>query len=72
MKIRGTLNFRTLLFIVCALIFFSSLINFAILAMISSSVGGNALNGKIENGKYYVGNHGTYTEVSKNVFMRMN
>ena len=30
--------------------------------------GGSASNGKIENGKYYLGEHGTYTEVSEEWF----
>jgi hypothetical protein len=31
-------------------------------------IGGNAGIGKIENGKYYVGSHGHYTEVSREAF----
>ncbi len=30
--------------------------------------GGDALNGKIQNGLYFFGMHGTYTEVSKNTW----
>ena len=29
-------------------------------------LGGDALNGRIENGHYFVGNHGKLTEVSRN------
>ena len=31
-------------------------------------IGGSAGLGKVENGKYYVGSHGHYTEVSKSAF----
>lgn len=31
-------------------------------------IGGTALNGKIDSGKYYVGEHGVYTEVSKSTY----
>jgi hypothetical protein len=35
-----------------------------------SVLGGSAMNGRIENGKYYVGEHGRYTEVSATAFER--
>jgi len=31
-------------------------------------IGGSAGIGKVENGKYYVGSHGHYTEVSRSAF----
>jgi hypothetical protein len=34
----------------------------------TSIIGGGASNGKIENGKYYVGDHGRYTEVSHSAY----
>jgi hypothetical protein len=33
-----------------------------------SVLGGSATNGKIENGHYYVGSHGRYTEVSRSTW----
>jgi hypothetical protein len=33
-----------------------------------SMIGGSAHNGKIENGRYYVGSHGRYTEVSSSTW----
>lgn len=47
---------------------FIAFINFAAFWIISLSLGGDALNGKIQNGRYYVGNHGRYTEVSKEIW----
>ena len=34
----------------------------------TSVVGGGASIGRIENGKYYVGSHGRYTEVSRSTY----
>jgi hypothetical protein len=34
----------------------------------SAFIGGDAFSGKTEGGKYFLGRHGHYTEVSKNVF----
>jgi hypothetical protein len=34
----------------------------------TSIVGGGASSGKIQNGKYYVANHGRYTEVSRSAY----
>ena len=31
-------------------------------------LGGDALNGKVENGHYFLGSHGRFTEVSFDVF----
>jgi hypothetical protein len=43
--------------------------NFFLQQIIAESLGGDAVNGKIEGGRYYVGRgHGTYTEVSESVF----
>lgn len=49
-------------------IFYSTLIiaavNFALFFLIALAIGGDAVNGKTEGGKYYLANHGKYTEVS--------
>ncbi len=36
--------------------------------VIGPSRGGTALNGKVENGHYYLGDHGYYTEVTPTVY----
>lgn len=35
---------------------------------IAEQIGGDAVNGKAEGGKYFVANHGKYTEVSRETF----
>jgi hypothetical protein len=46
----------------------AAIANFAALCVLSLALGGDALNGTIRNGHYYLGNHGNFTEVSKAVF----
>jgi hypothetical protein len=46
-------------------------INFISFWIISVANGGDALNGKMEDGKFFVANHGRYTEVSR-VFFELN
>jgi hypothetical protein len=52
----------------CRIIFYVAILNFLLFFLTSLFIGGDALNGKIEEGHYYVGNHGNYTEVSHIVF----
>jgi len=44
--------------------FLAHFLNFFTFLAVSGFLGGDALNGKQESGKYYVGSHGKYTEVS--------
>ena len=44
-------------------------LNFVVLLIITAQIGGDAMNGKIEAGHYFVGNHGVYTEVSRRVWI---
>ena len=46
-------------------------INFFAFATVTTRMGGSAGNGKIENGRYYLGEHGHYTEVSQTTFRRL-
>jgi len=48
--------------------FFIAVINFAIYEAVSLKIGGDAINGKVENGHYYVCSHGQYTEVSHEIW----
>ena len=48
--------------------FTTFLINFAIYIGVGTVIGGDAFNGKVENGHYYVMWHGKYTEVSSAVW----
>lgn len=47
------------------------ILNFVIFVIISMWLGGTALIGFIQNGSYYIGNHGNYTKVS-NVIWYLN
>ena len=49
-------------------IFFIAMINFAIFWAVALKIGGDAISGKVENGHYYVCEHGKYTEVSRGVW----
>ncbi|WP_157182247.1 hypothetical protein [Methylobacterium sp. WSM2598] len=42
--------------------------NFIAFSIAAAFLGGDAGNGKIVNGHYFLGSHGTYTEVSEAVF----
>ena len=45
------------------------LINFAAFVAIYLALGGDALTGKVTDGRYYLNNHGAFTEVSHAVFL---
>ena len=49
-------------------LFLIGILNFASFFIIALVIGGDAVNGKVENGKYYVSEHGRDTEVSRSVF----
>jgi hypothetical protein len=51
-----------------SIIFFIAFINFAIFWVVALWIGGDAISGKVENGHYYVSNHGKLTEVSHAVW----
>ena len=44
-------------------------LNFGAFFVVSMCLGGDAINGKEENGHYYLTAHGTQTEVSREVFV---
>ncbi len=45
-----------------------AVVNFFAFMIITLLIGGSGVTGKIENGRYYVGSHGIYTEVSQTVY----
>lgn len=49
-------------------LFFVALANFFAFVIGCWVLGGDALAGKVEHGRYYVGNHGKYTEVTQREF----
>ena len=59
-------NRRPLL--VLRVVFFLCILNFGAFIGISRLLGGDANNGKVEPGHYYVGDHGHYTEVGGAVY----
>jgi hypothetical protein len=52
----------------CTILVILGVVNFLAFVVISNVHGGLSLHGKMENGIYYVGNHGTFTEVSKSFY----
>lgn len=48
---------------------YATMINFLLFGLIALSIGGDAINGKVEEGRYYLNNHGHYTEVGYIVFI---
>jgi hypothetical protein len=44
------------------------MLNFFLYFIVAVSIGGDAVNGKTEGGKFYLGEHGRFTEVSQSVF----
>ena len=49
----------------CCVVFFVSIANFAAFAIVAAILGGDAVSGKIQDGHFYLGSHGKYTEVSQ-------
>ncbi len=45
-----------------------AILNFVSFAVISTIIGGDAIHGKVEGGRYYIGGHGHFAEVSPSVF----
>jgi hypothetical protein len=52
----------------CEVIFAIAIVNFLLFFVISLLIGGDGLNGKVENGHYFLGGGGQHTEVSYIVF----
>ena len=50
-------------------VFIVAIVNFAVFVLVAMRIGGDALNGKVENGHYLLNSHGTYTEVSHRLFL---
>lgn len=51
------------------ILFVAAVVNFAVWGMLNSYIRGDALNGTIRDGKYYVAAKGKYTEVSRRVYV---
>ena len=67
---RRKLKLTSLLVLVLLITWLLSIANFAVgIGFVSYGLyGGTPENGKIQNGKYYVGNHGEYREVSEQFY----
>ena len=52
----------------CGVVFFLSLANFLAFWFIAFYLGGDAWNGKVEGGAYYLAYHGEFTEVSPAIY----
>lgn len=54
---------------ICEIIGVIAIINFTLFVIIAIVIGGDAVNGRIEGGHYYLANHGQLTEVNYFVFL---
>ncbi len=54
---------------ICRIIGVVTILNFLIFVVISIIIGGDAVNGHVEMGRYFLSNHGQLTEVSYPVFV---
>lgn len=50
-------------------LFVVTIINFGVWGVVNSVIHGDAVNGKINHGKYYVAMKGRYTEVTRGVYL---
>jgi hypothetical protein len=55
--------------LICITLFVLAWINFVVFFVVASIIGGDAMNGKVKDGKYYVAHRSQYTEVSRPVFV---
>jgi hypothetical protein len=54
---------------VTRILFVITVLNFGVWGVINSMIRGDAVNGKVEHGKYYLAMKGRYTEVSRGVYL---
>jgi hypothetical protein len=54
--------------LIARIVFVIAVVNFATFAIVGLYLGGDALNGRSDNGHYFLMNHGKYTEVSSRVW----
>lgn len=68
MEARKLYGWRRILYGLGSFLFLSGVFNFLIWFIINIEIGGDATNGKITDGHFYLGSHGRYTEVAEWVF----
>ena len=54
--------------VICHSLFVIAILNFLAFIIVALLIGGDAVNGKVADGKYYVAEHGNYTKVTEAVF----
>jgi hypothetical protein len=54
---------------ICLALLAICILNFVAFGVLTLKLGGDALNGKVEDGRYYLSNHGRTTEVTRRVFI---
>ncbi|HRI03081.1 MAG TPA: hypothetical protein PLL77_05010 [Pyrinomonadaceae bacterium] len=55
--------------VLLAVVFLSGIINFGLMFALSATYRGDAHNGYVKDGHYFLGDHGKYTEVSYKLYM---
>jgi len=63
---------RRVVFIAFSAVFIATVINSVVFIAVALYLGGDALSGKIENGRYYLNSHGRYTEVPAQIYQYSN
>lgn len=53
---------------ICFAVFFIGMLNFTVYWFVAVAIGGDAVNGKVADGHYYLASHGHLTEVSRETF----
>ena len=53
---------------IAAALFLIAFLNFTAFWIVALCIGGDAMNGKVQAGRYYLANHGKYTEVTQCVW----
>ena len=64
----GMSSISRVAFKVVAALVAATFVNFLVFLAVALYLGGDALNGKEEHGRYFLGSHGHYTEASALVF----
>jgi hypothetical protein len=60
---------RRLAIVLGMTLFFVAWINFSVFWIVALIIGGDAINGKAEDGSFYLGSHGRYTQVSQDIYI---
>lgn len=52
----------------CLIVFAFTMVNFAVFVLIAIAIGGDAISGHAEAGRFFLASHGKLTETTKSIF----